>query len=150
MNTLTEKGISLLYEGHAEIVRLFHVASMMNTDEFQKCLSEMETADFADVLPDITIKELVEYDEDERAALFHDRDMFGFFAQCRHNVMINFQFREDGSFSSYSNSCAFIEFYAYGETMEKLIDKVREIGDKYFEEEVNKARKEQGIVWEEN
>lgn len=26
MNTLTEKGISLLDEGHAEIVRLFHVS----------------------------------------------------------------------------------------------------------------------------
>lgn len=150
MNTLTEKGINLLDEGHAEIVRLFHVASMMNTDEFQECLSEMETRDFADVLPDISIKELVEYDEDERAELFHDRDMFGFFAQCRHNVMTNFRFKENGRWSACSNTCAFIEFYAYAETMEELIDKVKEISDKLFEEEVNKARKEQGIAWEKN
>lgn len=27
MNTLTQKGINLLDEGHAEIMRLFHVAS---------------------------------------------------------------------------------------------------------------------------
>ena len=150
MNTLTEKGINLLDEGHAEIIRLFHVASMMNTDEFQECLSEMETADFADVLPNISIKELSEYDKDERAELFHDRNMFGFFARCHHYVMVDFRFREDGSFSSCSKSCAFIEFYAYGETMEELIDKIREIDDKLFGKEVNKARKKQGIVWEEN
>lgn len=150
MNTLTKKGINLLDEGHAEIIRLFHVASMKNVDEFQECLNRMEVMDFANILPNISIKELSEYDKDERAELFYDRNMFGFFARCRHYVMVDFRFREDGSFSSCSNSCAFIEFYAYGETMEELIDKIREIGDKYFEEEVDKARKKQGIVWEEN
>lgn len=143
--TLKQKGITLQDEGMTTINSLFHIASMSGSSEMESFLYNMDFGDFHSFMPSLTKREYDSYG-DSLSELLFDHDKFGFLAECDFNIPRNFSFREDGTFQSCSNSCSFYPFYVYAESMDELLDKIIKKDENMFEQEVDKARKEMGII----
>lgn len=146
MNTeIIEKSNELINERFSTVNRLFLICAMSESDELKEFLDDLELDSWQNIIPNIRESTLDSYD-DNRVELLYNKGIHGLLAECRYNVMTDFEFREDGSFSSCGNTCCFMSFIVYAETIEELMDKVLAKDEELFKLQLEEERIKQGVT----
>ena len=142
---IIEKSNELINERFSKINRLFLICAMLESGELKEFLDDLELDSWKSIIPSIRESTLDSYDYN-KVELLYDKGMHGLLAECHYNIMTDFEFREDGSFSSCGNTCSFISFIVYAETLEELMDKVLAKDEELFKIQLEEERTKQGIT----
>jgi len=133
---------------HIEHFALIALDLELRSDSLQEIIQDIQTEDFDRMFPDIAEKDwydgIGDMDKDDRIQILLDYDKCGFIAEIGVHQKSKFRFNDDGSFSSCSvhAGMSYVS-YVYGDTIDELIEAIKERCDHYEKNDIKKDKKKQ-------
>jgi len=131
----------------------FHISNFMmialdlecRSDALREIIESLDNENFEQLFPDIVAKDwykgIEDVNMDDRIQLLLDFDKLGFIAEIGVHHKSNFTFRENDSFSSCSihQGMSYVK-YAYGDTIEELLNNIRAHCDEMEQYDIKKEK----------
>lgn len=137
------EAVERLGQSHnARIEKLFWIASQMEESDLKDFLEYLTDKEWKELFPEIKQdKYFKEYlDNEDYLQLLCDYDKFGLLAEINIPECDNFQYKNGKpvSWSVHSGCCRII--YAYGETLEELVQQIEKKSQKMFKKYLEKDK----------
>jgi hypothetical protein len=142
-----KEAVELFDEAHGiKINKMFWIAGCWESSDLKEMVEEdMSDRNWARTFPDIPVESFREYlNMREGPQIFVDYRKFGFLVELHFPHHYDFTFAKDGTVRrcAVSGGIHTID-YAYGETIEELMTKIKEVAEINYQDDIKNDKKKQ-------